>query len=72
MLEMFWIRKSRRKLLQNNKVCNFCKSNYIEHEINDVRKERLSVEEDLYKITPYLKGIINNTKKSEKLHEKIS
>ena len=72
MLEMFWIRKWRRKLLQNNKVCNFCSSNYIEHEINDVRKERLSVEEDLYKITPYLKGIINNIKKSEKLHEKIS
>ena len=45
MLEMFWIRKWRRKLLQNNKVCNFCSSNYIEHEINDARKERLSVEE---------------------------
>ena len=42
---------------------NFWSSNYIEYKSNGDKNETLSVEEYLNKISPYLKGIINNLKK---------
>ena len=47
------------------RVNNFRSSNYIEYESNNDRNKTLSVEEYLNKISPYLKDIINNLKKSE-------
>ena len=46
------------------RVSKFWSKNYDEYESNGDRNERLSVEEYLNKIRPYLKGIINNLKKS--------
>ena len=44
---------------------NFWSNNYIEYECNVDRNKILSVEEYLNKIRLYLKGIINNRKKSD-------
>ena len=46
------------------RVNNFWSNNYIEYKSNS-DKNILSVEEYLIKIKPYLKGIINNLKKSD-------
>ena len=47
------------------RVSSFWSNNYIEYESNDDRNKTLSVEEYLNKISPYLKDIINNLKKSD-------
>ena len=47
------------------RVSNFWSKNYIEHERNSDRNKAPSVGEYLSKIRPYLKGIINNRKKSD-------
>ena len=47
------------------RVSNFRSNNYIEYESNADEDKTLSVEEYLNKITPYLKEIINNLKKSD-------
>ena len=46
-------------------VSNFWSINYIEYKSNGNRNKTLSVEEYLNKISPYLKDIINNLKKSD-------
>ena len=46
------------------RVSNFWSKNYIEYKSNDDRNKTLSVKEYLNKIRAYLKGIINNLKKS--------
>ena len=46
------------------RVSNFWSNNYIKYQSNDDRIKTLPVEEYLSKIRPYLKGIINNLKKS--------
>ena len=45
-------------------VGNFWSGNYIGYESNGDRNKKLSIEEYLNKIRPYLKDIINNLKKS--------
>ena len=47
------------------RVSNFWNNNYIEYESNGGKKKTQSVEEYLNKISPYLKDIINNLKKSD-------
>ena len=48
------------------RVNNFRSNSYtIEYQSNGDRSKTLSVEEYLNKIRPYLKGIINNLKKSD-------
>ena len=51
--------------LKPTTLSNFWCSNYIEYEGNGDRNKTLSVEEYLHKITPYLKGIINDLKRSD-------
>ena len=46
------------------RVSNFWSNNYIEYESSGNRNKALSVEEYLNKISPYLKDIITNLKKS--------
>ena len=46
------------------RVNNFCSNNYIEYKSNGDKNKILSVEKYLNKIRPYLKGVINNLKKS--------
>ena len=46
------------------RVNNFWSKNYIEYRSNSYRNKALSVQEYLNKISPYLKDIINNLKKS--------
>ena len=64
----FWAWKRRRKLLQSTnyykplRVSHFWSNNYIEFENNGDRNKTLSVEEYFIKMSPYLKGIINNLK----------
>ena len=45
------------------RVSNFWSNNYIEHKSNSDRNKTLPVEENLDRISPYLKDIINNLKK---------
>ena len=47
------------------RVNNFWSNNYIEYKSNDDKNKILSVEEYINKIRPYLKGIINDLKKSD-------
>ena len=47
------------------RVNNFWSNNYIEYKSKGDRNKTLSVEECLNKISPYLKNIINNLKKSD-------
>ena len=47
------------------RVSNFWSNNYIEYESSGNRNKALSVEEYLNKISPYLKDIITNLKKSD-------
>ena len=44
------------------RVSHFWSNNYIEFENNGDRNKTLSIEEYFIKISPYLKGIINNLK----------
>ena len=46
-------------------INNFWSNKYIEYESNGDRNKTLSVEEYFNKISPYLKYIINNLKKSD-------
>ena len=46
------------------RVSNIWSNNYIEYESNGNKNKTLSVEEYLNKISPYLKDILNNLKKS--------
>ena len=55
----------KKKLVKIRKYKYFRSKNYIEYESNSSnRNKALPVEEYLNKIAPYLKGIINNLKKS--------
>ena len=56
--------RTRRNYYKPVTVNNFWSNNCIEYKSNSDKKKILSVEEYLNKITPYLKGIINNVKKS--------
>ena len=47
------------------RVNNFSSNNYIEYKSNGDRNKTLPVEEYLKKISPYLKDVINNLKKSD-------
>ena len=47
------------------RVSNFWSNNYIEYKSNEGRDKTLSVEKYLNKISPYLKDIIYNLKKSD-------
>ena len=47
------------------RVSTFWSNNYIEYRNNGHRNKPLLVEEYLNKISPYLKGIINNLKKCD-------
>ena len=47
------------------RVSNIWSNNYIEYESKGDRNKTQSVEEDLNKIRPYLRDIINNLKKSD-------
>ena len=47
------------------RISNYWSNNYIEYESNSDRNKTLSVEEYLKKISPYLKDIIKNFKKSD-------
>ena len=47
------------------RVSNFWSNNYIEYRSSNGKNRILSVEEYLNKIRPYLKGIMNNLKKSD-------
>ena len=47
------------------RVNSFWHVNYIGYESNDDRNKKISVEEYLNKIRPYLKDIANNLKKCE-------
>ena len=47
------------------RVSNFWSNNYIEYEDNGDRNKTLSVKECSNKVSPYLKDIINNPKKSD-------
>ena len=47
------------------RVGKFWSNNYIKYESKSDRNKRLSIEEHLSKIRPYLKNIINNLKKSD-------
>ena len=47
------------------RVSNFWSNNYIEYKSSGNRNKALSVEEYLNKISPYLKDIITNLKKSD-------
>ena len=56
----------KKKLVKIRKYKYFRSKNYIEYESNSSnRNKALPVEEYLNKIAPYLKGIINNLKKSD-------
>ena len=46
-------------------MSNFLSQTYIEYGSKGDRNKALSVEKYLNKIRPYLKGIINNLKKSD-------
>ena len=46
------------------RVSNLSSNSYIQNECNSDKNKTLLVEEYLNKITPYLKDIINNLKKS--------
>ena len=46
-------------------MSNVWSNNYTEYESNSDRNKTLSVEEYFSKISPYLKDIINNLKKSD-------
>ena len=47
------------------RVANFYSNNYIEFEGNAGKCKTLSIDEYLEQIKPYLKGILNNLKKSD-------
>ena len=56
----------KKKLVKTRKYKYFRSKSYIEYESNSSnRNKALPVEEYLNKIAPYLKGIINNLKKSD-------
>ena len=50
---------------KETRVSKFWSNNYIDHKSNGDKNTTLSVEEYLNKISPYLKDIINNLKKSD-------
>ena len=46
------------------KIITYQSNNYNEHESNDDRSKTISIEEFLNKIRAYIKGIINNLRKT--------
>ena len=46
------------------RASNFWRNNFIGYESNGDKNKRLSVEESVNKVRPYLKDIVNNLKKS--------
>ena len=62
---LFEYKKEKENYNKPVRVNNFRSNNYIEYKSNCDNSRILSVEEYLNKIRPYLKGIINNLKKSD-------
>ena len=58
-------KKKEKKYYKPVEVINIWSNNYTEYKCNGVKNETLSVEEYIHKIRSYLKGIINNLKKSD-------
>ena len=61
----FRYEKEEENLYKPVRVNHFWSNNYIEYKNNSDKNRILSVEEYLNKIIPYLKGIINDLKKSD-------
>ena len=61
---LFGYEKEEENYYKPVRVNNFWSNNYIEYKSNG-DKNKISVEEYLNKIRPYLKGIINNIKKPD-------
>ena len=62
---LFEYEKQEQNYYKTVRVNNIWSNNYIEHKINSNKNRILSVDEYLDKIWPYLKGIINDLKKSD-------
>ena len=62
---LFEYEKQEQNYYKAVRVNNIWSNNYIEHKINSNKNRILSVDEYLVKIWPYLKGIINDLKKSD-------
>ena len=62
---LFEYEKQEQNYYKAVRVNNIWSNNYIEHKINSNKNRVLSVDEYLDKIWPYLKGIINDLKKSD-------
>ena len=62
---LFEYEKQEQNYYKAVRVNNIWSNNYIEHKINSNKNRILSVDEYLDKIWPYLKGIINDLKKSD-------
>ena len=62
---LFEYEKQEQNYYKAVRVNNIWSNNYIEHKINSNENRILSVDEYLDKIWPYLKGIINDLKKSD-------
>ena len=58
------MKKEKKNHYKPVRVNNFWSNNYIEYKSNGDKNKILSVEKYLNKIRPYLKGVINNLKKS--------
>ena len=70
---LFGYEKEDKSYYKPVRASNFWSNNNIEYKSNSEKNRILSVEEYLNKIRPYLKGSINNLKKSDtcKTHLKI-
>ena len=64
--------KKKKKNIINHKCEQFWSNSYIEYEINSDKNEALLVEEYLYKMRPYLKGIMNNLRKSDTWNNSVN
>ena len=65
MLKTFFEHEEEENYYKPVRVGSFQCNNYIEYESNGDRNKTLSAEEDLDKIRPCLKDIINSLKKSD-------
>ena len=65
MKNLFEHEKQEETYYKTVRVNNVQSNNYTEYKCNGYKNKVLSVEEYLNKIRPYLKGILNNLKKSD-------
>ena len=65
MKNLFEHEKQEETYYKTVRVNNVQSNNYTEYKCNGDKNKVLSVEEHLNKIRPYLKGILNNLKKSD-------